>query len=147
MPQIEPERSQDSEVGIRNIREIRRFFLTGCAAVTTDLAIYYLLSSFCSYEVSKGLSFLCGALVAYLLNKFWTFQRFPLCWGEISAFVLLYTASLGLNVTVNHYALDYLPWIGAFLLATSTSTVVNFFGQKYGVFRKSSESRLLNPES
>ncbi len=116
------------------IKEVARFFVSGCAAVATDLTTYHLLCTFCSYELSKGLSFLLGTLVAYVLNKFWTFESVRHSWKELFSFGLLYAITLCLNVAVNQFMLSYLPWLGAFLIATGASTVANFTGQKFWVF-------------
>lgn len=116
------------------VREVSRFFVSGCIAVATDLTVYHLLCTIGSYEVSKGISFLCGSLVAYVLNKFWTFESARHSWKELLSFVMLYVITLSLNVAVNQFMLGYLPWFGAFLVATGTSTVANFTGQKFWVF-------------
>ena len=114
---------------------VRRFVLSGCAAVATDLGLYHLFLITIPYAPAKCASFLSGTVVAYLLNKFWTFQRKPHSWREVSAFAILYTITLGLNVGVNQWALHYLSWFEAFLIATGASTIANFLGQKYWVFR------------
>jgi len=127
------------------MRQINCFIVSGCTAVTTDLASYQLLLTICPVGVAKGISFLCGTLIAYLLNKYWTFQRDTRSWPELVCFLMLYTGTLCLNVTIHHLSLQYLPGLIAFLAATATSTVVNFLGQKFWVFKPSFQP--LNPQS
>lgn len=120
-------------------REISCFIVAGCAAVATDLCVYHLLFTALSYELSKGISYVSGTLVAYILNKLWTFRQPKHSWREVFAFVVLYAITFTLNVGVNQFTLLYLPWFGAFLCATGVSTIANFLGQKLWVFKRVQE--------
>jgi len=55
-------------------KQISRFSVAGLSAVAVDLLSYYLLINYLSYDISKTLSFVIGAVVAYVINKFWTFD-------------------------------------------------------------------------
>lgn len=121
--------------------QLVRFLLAGIGAVGTDTLTYFLLIAYSlnsiGYDWAKLISFLAGSLVAFVVNKFWTFESKGRSVMEIISFFTLYTLTLGLNVAVNRVVLiitDDLAVI-AFLIATGCSTVANFIGQKYWVFR------------
>jgi len=122
-------------------KQMCRFFFAGCGAVGTDTGVYFLLvHNFLAqlgYNWSKFLSFLSGTLVAFIVNKFWTFESKRKSLIEAASFLLLYLLTLGLNVAVNHLVLMTTNnlTIVAFLVATGCSTVANFLGQKYWVFK------------
>jgi putative flippase GtrA len=119
-------------------KEMGRFLVAGFSAVGTDLAIYYLLLNFLDHSSAKAISFLSGTIVAFIINKYWTFEKKKKSLKEAASFLLLYLSTLVINVTVNKLSLSILPgWVFfAFLAATGTSTVLNFIGQKWWVFKR-----------
>lgn len=119
-------------------KEIKRFLAVGCCAVGTDCGIYFLLIRWLSHSPAKAASFFCGTIVAYLLNKYWTFEQRKKSYAEIVRFVFLYISTLGVNVLVNKISLIAFPkaLVFSFLAATASSTVLNFIGQKWWVFKK-----------
>jgi putative flippase GtrA len=128
-------------------KQLARFVAVGLLATLADATVYAALL----FQVlpdqttlSKGLAFVVGTTVSFVLNKLWTFESKERDGREAAAFVSLYTASLGLNVGVNHVVLLSMEALGlplgiarpiGFLSATTTSMVVNFLGQKFWVFR------------
>tara|TARA_B110001454_G_scaffold196443_1_gene199324 strand:+ start:25 stop:420 length:396 start_codon:yes stop_codon:yes gene_type:complete len=119
-------------------KQISRFSVAGLSAVAVDLLSYYLLINYLSYDISKTLSFVIGAVVAYVINKFWTFEQNNLSFKELVKFALLYTFSLIINVYMNKLFLDITnnTIIIAFFVATGSSALINFIGQKWWVFKK-----------
>lgn len=117
-------------------KELKRFLVAGLSAVGTDLASYYLLLNFLSHDVAKGISFLLGTIVAYIINKYWTFEKHEKSYTEILKFGVLYSVTLGVNVMTNKIVLEMteIVFLG-FLIATGVSMVLNFIGQKWWVFR------------
>lgn len=118
-------------------KQLLRFLITGCSAVITDSIVYYLLLNILSTSISKGISFLCGAGIAFILNKLWTFEATKNTASHIWKFSILYLSTLAINILMNKLALIIFPsnYILAFLVATGTSMVLNFIGQKWWVFR------------
>jgi putative flippase GtrA len=117
-------------------KELKRFLVAGLSAVCTDLIVYYALLNFLSPDIAKGVSFLLGTLVAFVINKYWTFEKYEKSYKEVTQFALLYSVTLGVNVMTNKIVLDYTQIVFlAFLVATGMSTVLNFIGQKWWVFR------------
>lgn len=119
-------------------KEIARFLVVGFSAFGTDLLVYYFLLHFFSHSLAKASSFITASILAYLLNKYWTFTQARRSFLEIVRFVILYISTLGANVAVNRIHLVLFPdWVFlAFLSASATSTVLNFIGQKWWVFKK-----------
>jgi putative flippase GtrA len=117
-------------------KQLFRFLITGSSAVIIDSLIYYLLLNIFSTEISKAISFICGAAFAFVLNRLWTFNRNKQAIEHLWRFIILYMITLTINVMVNKGCLLILPeqLTLAFLTATGTSTVLNFIGQKWWVF-------------
>lgn len=118
-------------------RELKRFVVAGVGAVATDLITYYILLNYLTHDFAKGSSFLLGTIVAYIINKYWTFQKHKKSYLEMIQFGLLYCLTLGVNVFVNKIVLDINAntFLLAFIVATGSSTVLNFVGQKWWVFK------------
>lgn len=118
-------------------KELKRFIVAGFSAVATDLISYYLLLNILTHSPAKGISFILGTIVAYFINKYWTFEKTQRCYKEIGRFATLYATTLTVNVVVNKISLVLFPtWVFfAFLAATGVSTVLNFIGQKWWVFK------------
>ena len=117
-------------------KQMKRFLVAGISAVSVDLATYYLLLGFLAPAIAKTISFIVGTIVAFIINKHWTFEKHERSYKEVVKFVLLYVSTLFANVTTNEIVLNqfHIVFLG-FLVATSVSTVLNFIGQKWWVFR------------
>lgn len=117
-------------------KELQRFLVAGISAVGTDLITYYILLNFLSADIAKAISFLLGTVVAFVINKYWTFEKHEKSYKEMLQFGILYSITLGANVMTNKIVLDSTEILFlAFLIATGVSTVLNFIGQKWWVFR------------
>lgn len=115
-----------------------RFIIVGMMSVLIDTSSYFILKAFVPPFMAKGISFCLGTIIAYLLNKQWTFEEKNHQKKKIFRFVTLYMSTLCANVLVNSLVLIIFPkaYILAFLAATGTSTILNFIGQKWWVFKK-----------
>jgi putative flippase GtrA len=117
-------------------RQIHRFLFAGISAVATDLISYYILLEYVDPAAAKTLSFLLGTIVAYIINKYWTFEKHVHSYIEIVKFTVLYASTLVVNVTANEIILNQSNMVlMAFLVATGISTILNFIGQKWWVFK------------
>ena len=117
-------------------KELKRFLVVGISAVTIDLTTYYLLLDFLSHDIAKAISFLLGTIFAFVINKYWTFEKHKKSYTEVFQFGVLYSVTLGFNVLTNKMVIDNTQMVFlAFLIATGVSTVLNFIGQKWWVFR------------
>lgn len=123
-------------------RQLFRFIVAGVAATLLDATVYFGLVHAVldgGHDVAKACSFLAGTTVSFLVNKLWTFESKERSARELGAFVALYAATFGLNVGTNRLVLTLFTggWVEPFgwLAATGASTVANFIGQKFWVFR------------
>lgn len=125
--------------------QMLRFVVVGIAATITDFGIYFLQIRLLdlSYDVSKGISFLFGTTVSFLLNRAWTFEASHTGPEATRRFVVLYGVTFLINVAVNRLVLWTLLPTGlsldlvepvAVIAATTCSMVMNFVGQKLWVF-------------
>ncbi len=134
-----------------NIRtQLQSFIIIGILATLVDFGLYMWWHHYLPFSVAKTFSFIIGSGVAYLLNKCFTFKQDRHSLKSIKRFVILYGSSMGLNVFTNslliHSIRFFAPtlWITkanfiliiAFVMATGMSTIVNFMGQKFWVFKK-----------
>lgn len=118
-----------------------RFILVGATTVLIDAAVYQgeLLAGV-PHAWAKMVSFIAGALFAYVANWRFTFRGAHHRWSMV-AFVVLYACALGLNVGANalvlHVVGDHRLWqVGlAFVVATGVSSAWNFLGMARFVFR------------
>jgi len=109
--------------------------------VAIDFVVYQLLLMVdVPTAVAKSMSFITGTIFAYAANRLWTFDRAAGGSTVFGLFVILYIATLTINVGVNSTMILLLDegqtgrLIG-FLTATGFSATLNFIGMKTIVFR------------
>ena len=120
-----------------DIKEILKFLVGGGSAVITDALVYALLKQSMDVSAAKAVSYIAGAAVGFVINKFWTFGSSKFKVSEILKYIVLYGVSAIANTLVNKMALNIFgSTVFAFLCATGTSTIINFLGQKFVVFKK-----------
>lgn len=119
------------------LREIRGCIVGGCTAVIVDYILYTLLADVIGLMASKIISYIIGASVGFVINKFLAFHSKGFHISEILKYTALYSLSALMNSLINRglIALDC-GSLTAFLGATGVTTVINFLGQKFVVFRK-----------
>ena len=59
----------------KNKKELIRFSIAGFSAVGMDLISYNILLNFFNYNIAKGVAFFLGTVIAYFVNKYWTFEK------------------------------------------------------------------------
>lgn len=117
-------------------KELKSFLIAGLSAVGTDFITYYIMLNFLHHDIAKILSFILGTIVAFVINKYWTFERYKKNYKQIFQFAILYSTTLFVNVIINRLVLDFAEFVFlAFLIATGASTILNFAGQKWWVFK------------
>ena len=118
-------------------KEIARFFIAGLIVLLTDALIYSLFLFWLAPSFAKAIAFACGTIVAYFINKFWTFEKNSYSHKELAKFIFLYMATMIANVGINALFLlfAYNLFI-AYIMATGISASLNFIGQKFFVFNK-----------
>jgi len=116
-----------------------RFLLVGVGTLALDYLTYRsLLAAGVPVSPAKLVGFAVGTTATYLLNRSWTFGA-----GggprAVLRFLLLYAATLVLNVTTNAVLVQLLAGRAlrievAFLVAQALSSAVNFAGLRWFVF-------------
>lgn len=121
-----------------NKKEMGKYLIAGMLALLTDSVVYYVAFHFYSYSIAKSISFICGTFTAYFVNKYWTFEKKEKSLREVLKFAVLYATTFFVNVGMNKLSLTLFPGyvFFAFLVATGSSTILNFIGQKWWVFKR-----------
>lgn len=120
-----------------NIIELLKFCIGGGSAVLVDFISYLMLKSILNLSVAKAFSYILGAMIGFIINKFWTFQCKEFKLIEVLKYIVLYICSAAANTLVNKIVIiAFSNIVFAFLCATGTSTIINFMGQKFFVFKK-----------
>ena len=121
-------------------REIIKFIVVGVLAVLIDGTTYAVMVRAMGFEhgLSKRVSFILGSIWAFFAQKHYTFNSPAPARKEIVLLSILYITTYFVNgwihdITWKKIDLDWL----SFLTATTTSTVINYLGQKFVVFNKS----------
>ena len=119
--------------------QLGRFLVVGTCTVAVDFAVYQgLLALSVPVNVSKATSFVVATILAYVLNRLWTFGA-PGGPGRALMFAGLYATTLIVNVAVNAVVLDLLDGVRwhveiAFVCAQACSTTINFVLMRQVVF-------------
>ena len=120
-----------------NKQEILKFLVGGGTAVVVDFLTYKIFMIIgIERTIAKTLSFICGSIVGFIINKYWTFKSPKFQIKEILKYTVLYILTAFINSQVNKYTLLLFGnEMFAFLCATGVSTILNFLGQKFLIFR------------
>ena len=123
--------------------EIMRFLVVGGIAVLIDGCFYFCLIDWEIIEASwaKRLSFLLGSFWAFFMNKYFTFRQKGFSFTQPVLFGLVYLTGFILNSLLHDLTLVFSKIeLFAFTIATGVSTVSNFLGQKWIVFKSQKSS-------
>jgi putative flippase GtrA len=108
-----------------------RFGTVGLAATAIDFVSYTLLSLLLPSWIAKSIGFATGTITGFFLNRAWAFRyRGPLSEALIK-YLLLYVASLFVNVLVNQtflillFNMEGAKFI-AFTVATLVTATINY---------------------
>lgn len=120
-----------------NKQEILKFLVGGGTAVIVDFFTYKIFMMLgLERTIAKTLSFICGSIVGFIINKYWTFKSPKFQIKEILKYTVLYILTAFINSQVNKYTLLLFGnEMFAFLCATGVSTILNFLGQKFLIFK------------
>jgi putative flippase GtrA len=126
----------------KHLAQMLKFAMIGAGNTGIDFGIFTLLT-LCgwSYLPAQCLSYTCGVLNSYVMNRSWTFKesrhsKFAfLKFTFLNLFVLLITSSL--LALLLHNA-GWSIWISK-LCATGAGVLVNYAGSRVWVFSKTSD--------
>ena len=128
-------------------KEVRFFLLVGVLTVLIDYLVYFISRKLIiNISQAKALGFMSGTFFSFLANRNITFKNQNNIWGHLFKFFILYIGTLFLNVIINNSLLNWFSDFDykvqlSFLIATSTSAIINFIGMKYFVFFITNQSK------
>ena len=108
------------------------------------------ISSGFAYSIFKAISFTCAVINSYIWNKRWTFQKGTnVEKKEFSKFFTISLIAFSINIGVASILVNLVGPIGGIssyawanisaLVAAGFTTLINFFGYKYLVFREKTQ--------
>lgn len=132
--------------GVGNLRvffsrkTIIGFFLIGIISSLIDIGLLVFLTGYCGiwYLYSATLSYCCGVLVSYILNKYFTFHdRNRNYFSQFTTFVVISLSCLIVNLSIIWLAVEiiYLNYFSAKIIATICTFFWNYHGQSRITFR------------
>lgn len=130
-----------------------KFAITGGISAVIDAGLTWIfqiaLALLGSIE-ARSVGFFFGTLTAYLLNRRWTFRAQP-SKRRFAMVALTYALTYAVNIVIYRWAFPFfdhtLDWrstyalVAAFILAQGTATVINFFVQRWLIFRNAPKIR------
>ena len=124
------------------LSELKKFLAVGMIAVCLDWGIYLALTNFFGVSAvpSKGLSYVIGTIFAFIANGRLVFQS-DLAPVNFLKHLLLYTFSLIVNTLLFAYWESNFSFestiilCAALMTSTFVSTVINFVGMRFWVFK------------
>jgi len=117
--------------------EFLKFCTVGAVNTGIDLVIFAVLSSWgFSLLVAHSLSYTCGGLNSFLLNRTWTFKQGSHTPGQLIKFLLLNFLTLMITYFLMVGVYNYLAWpmLICKLVAIGGGLVLNFVGSRLWVF-------------
>lgn len=124
----------------QNARSLVLFSLVGLSNTLIDYLVFFLLYRwFADYYLAvQMVSYWCGTVNSYFLNKYWTFQKKNVPGrAEILKFITvnalaLSVSSISLYVVSHNFSLNMFT---SKSIATGISLVANYMGSKFWVFK------------
>ncbi|WP_052702986.1 GtrA family protein [Paenibacillus beijingensis] len=118
-----------------------KFALTGCLNTVIDYAVFGLLNALLgvNYLLAQTISFACGTINSYLVNRKWTFQRRGgVSAGEALKFLAVNGFTFGISTAVLAILHSGLQWnaLAAKAIAVVIATAAGYAANRYWVFRE-----------
>ena len=130
-----------------------KFAITGGISAVIDAGltwIFQIALALLGNIEARSVGFFFGTLTAYLLNRRWTFRAQP-SKRRFAMVALTYALTYAVNIVIYRWAFPFfdhtLDWrstyalVAAFILAQGTATVINFFVQRWLIFRNAPQIR------
>ena len=123
--------------------EFMRFCLVGAVNTGVDFAVFTVLSSMgVLMLVAQCVSYTCGVLNSFLMNRTWTFRGHGQSTGQMIRFLALNLGTLTITYGMLVYFHNSLAWplLICKLLAMGASLGINYAGSRLWIFSPISES-------
>jgi putative flippase GtrA len=121
-----------------------KFGVVGLLNTGVDFAVFTIITLWdVPLLIAQCLSYACGVLNSFIMNRTWTFQQRGQYTGQLIKFITVNLLTLlityGLLVLFNRYV--GWPMLFSKLIATGMSLIVNFAGSRLWVFRESNQMK------
>lgn len=115
-----------------------KFNLVGIVNTLVDFSVFTVLTFFGMYYMAaQVISYSCGVVNSFVMNKYWTFGDKSTPHGyEIFKFIAVNGVSLAVSLSILYPLKPVLGLISAKVIATLFSMMINFVGSKLWVFKK-----------
>ncbi|MBI4407875.1 MAG: GtrA family protein [Candidatus Kerfeldbacteria bacterium] len=124
------------------MRQALKFIVVGGISTVVNYTVFFLSYHYgqINYLVASAIGYVIGLSLSYLLNASWTFrqQSTPhLIGNQTVRFITIYVCSLVMSLGLIYLLVH---WLGmdprvANIIAISQTTITNFLGCKYYVFK------------
>lgn len=131
---------------VKQLVKLVKFGITGVMNTAVDFWVYTLLVSFFSMGlyVSQIISYSCGMLNSYVVNRKWTFStQNGFFSGELVRFIVLNLSMMLLGMGIIYVCTQKLMFhkLVAKLISTLLVLIINFLISNFWVFRSRSDSQ------
>lgn len=119
------------------LKTVIRFFIVGGSATFLDFILYVHFSTSWGLNISKTVSTTLACLYSYVLNKHWTFDaiRHSVS-GTLWRYIVVQFVNVLINTEVNFFVFSLSgEKLLSFCVAVGIATVMNFWLQRFYVFR------------
>ncbi|ETO39450.1 MULTISPECIES: GtrA family protein [Thermoanaerobacterium] len=115
-----------------------KFNLVGIVNTLVDFSVFTVLTFFGMYYMAaQVISYSCGVVNSFIMNKYWTFGDKSTPHGyEVFKFIAVNGVSLAVSLSILYPLKPILGVISAKVIATLFSMMINFVGSKLWVFKK-----------
>ncbi|MGF7397711.1 GtrA family protein [Thermoanaerobacterium thermosaccharolyticum] len=130
---------QDKRDNRKNgLLEFVKFNLVGIVNTLVDFAVFTVLTFFGThYMLSQVISYSCGVVNSFIMNKYWTFGDKSSPHGyEVFKFIAVNAVSLAVSLSILYPLKPVVGVLSAKIIATLFSMMINFVGSKLWVFKK-----------
>ena len=122
------------------IKQLLKFFGITQIAWLLDLAVYTVMFELFDvyYIAAKAVSYTCGAILSYLLNRKFTFYSRNSVKRTLPRFIAVNAVSLSVSLTSMHVFGNILhinEWI-CYFLSILFSFSINYLGNRFWVFKE-----------
>jgi putative flippase GtrA len=121
------------------VEQFIKFVVVGVLSTMVNYGLFYILLTYShlDYKIASAIGFIAGVCAGFLLNKSWTFSNDSEAGKYVFKYFILYTVSLAvsllfLKITVEKFNIDARV---ANVLSIGITTVINFIGTKWMVFK------------
>ncbi|BBH20743.1 putative membrane protein YngA [Paenibacillus baekrokdamisoli] len=114
-----------------------KFGSVGLINTVVDIAVFTLLTTLgVTAIVAQVISYSCGVLNSYYMNRSWTFQKKKQVRGQWLKFLVVNLISLAVITVLLSLLHEHteLPLFFCKLIATAFSVVLNYIGSRYWAF-------------